>query len=340
MPVNQAESSESRPEPAADASLFRVVARSTKADATPAVVICVLTRGRPDGLARTLRSLIDQNIDVPFACLVADNDPGEARGAAAAAVLLGDGQVEGAAVIVERPGHCSASNGVFSAARCLYPASPWIAMIDDDEIADPNWLRHLLAAQERSGADLVGGPVLPRFERADSARFAAHPVFTPFFGHSGPVPFLYGSGNFLMRAAVLDRVGQPVFDPVFDFTGGGDFDFFLRCRDLGFKAWFEADATAVETVPAARTSLRWVLARSMRYGTINHMIETRAARTRLRAARVPLKSACLLALAPVRAAARLVATRNLLVASHPLMEAVGRVAAPFGLRPEQYRVRR
>ena len=320
--------------------MFKIVARSAGAAAPPSVVVCVLTRGRPEGLTATLRSLFQQDCGTPFACIVADNDSVEARGAAAAAIVLAGGRMQGAAVIVERPGHCSASNGVFAAARSLYPTVPWIAMIDDDEVADPGWLRHLLQAQEQSGADLVGGPVLPRFERPDAARFASHPVFTPFFGRSGPVPFLYGSGNFLMHASVLDRVGQPVFDPAFDFTGGGDFDFFLRCRDLGFKAWFEADAVATETVPTARTSLRWVLSRSMRYGTINHMIETRAAGTRLRALKVPLKSACLLALAPARAAARLLASRNLLVASHPLMEAVGRIAAPFGLRPEQYRVRR
>ena len=281
-----------------------------------------------------------QDCAVPFACVVADNDPDEALGAQAASAWFARAQRPGAAVVVDQPGHCSASNGAFAAARSLYPDAPWIAMIDDDEVADPGWLRTLLAAQERSGADLVGGPVHPRFERTDAALYAAHPVFTPFFGRSGPVPFLYGSGNFLMRASVLDRVGQPAFDPLFDFTGGGDFDFFLRCRALGLTAWFEAAAAATESVPMARTSPRWVLARSMRYGTINHMIETRAARTRADALRVHVKSACLLALAPARAAARFLASGNLLAASHPLMEALGRVAAPFGLRPEQYRMRR
>lgn len=307
---------------------------------TPTVVVCVLTCRRPAGLVATLHSLRRQDCAAPFTCLVADNDPADALGAAAASEFFRDGRLSGAAVIVDRPGHCSASNGVFAAARSLYPAAPWIAMIDDDEVADPGWLRHLLVAQARSGADLVGGPVQPRFECGDAARFAAHPVFTPFFGQSGPVPFLYGSGNFLVRASVLDEVGQPLFDPAFDFTGGGDFDFFLRCRDLGFTAWFENAARATETVPAARTSLRWVLSRSMRYGTINYMIESRSARSRLRRLKVPLKSACLLGLAPIRAASRLFRSHDLLIASHPLMEALGRAVAPFGLRPEQYRAPR
>ena len=318
--------------------LFRVAYRSVEPKDRPvAVAVCVLTRKRPAFLAAALASLAAQDMDQSFVCVVADNDPGAREGVAVARRAFEDGRLKGAAVIVEQAGHCAASNGVFAAARTLYPDVALLAMIDDDEIADPSWLRTLIAAQSRTGADLVGGPVVSRFERPDSAGFAAHPVFKPFFACSGPVPFLYGSGNFLVRSEVLDRIGQPIFDPAFNFTGGGDFDFFLRCRDGGFTAFFEAAAVATETVPAARTSTRWVLARSMRYGTINYMIESKAARTRLRAMKVPAKSFCLLALAPVRAVSRLLRSRNLLIAAHPVMEAVGRITAPFGLRPEQYR---
>ncbi len=324
----------------AGAALFELAGPWPAPAVRPVVVVCVLTCRRPEGLRATLASLLDQDCTSPFVCVVADNDPVAARGAAAALDVFAEGRLRGTAVVVGRPGHCSASNGVFAAARSLYPDAPFIAMIDDDEVASRGWLRALLAAQDHSDADLVGGPVLPRFERPDAGRFAAHPVFQPFLARSGPVSFLYGSGNFLMRAGVLDRVGQPVFDPAFDFTGGGDFAFFLHCRALGFTAWFETAAEATETVPTARTSTRWVLARSMRYGTINYMIESRAAGTRLRGLKVPLKTACLLALAPVRFARRYLASRDTLVASHPLMEAIGRVAAPFGLRPEQYRAPR
>ena len=320
-----------------DPALFRVAHRSAELEDRPAAVVCVLTRKRPGLLSAALSSLAAQNLDHPFVCIVADNDPAAQEGISVARQAFCDGPLRGAAVIVEQAGHCAASNGAFAAARALYPDVALVAMIDDDEIADRGWLNALVAAQNRTEADLVGGPVLSRFERPDSAGFAAHPVFKPFFAGSGPVPFLYGSGNFLIRSEVLDRFGQPIFDPAFNFTGGGDFDFFLRCRDRGFAAYFEAAAVATETVPAARTSTRWVLARSMRYGTINYMIERKAARTRLRALKVPAKSLCLLALAPARAASRLFRSRNLLIAAHPVMEAIGRIAAPFGLRPEQYR---
>lgn len=325
---------------ATNAGLFRMAYRGAEPDRRPSAVVCVLTRRRPEPLSKTLASVAAQEIKQPFVCVVADNDPGEGQGAKVATWFFEAGRLQGSAVFVDMAGHCSASNGAFAAARALYPDVGFIAMIDDDEIAEPCWLNALIGAQNRTGADLVGGPVLSRFERTDAAAFAAHPVFKPFFAESGPVPSLYGSGNFLMRSSVLDRMGHPVFDPAFNFTGGGDFDFFLRCRDLGFKAYFEAGAVAIESVPKARTSTRWVLARSMRYGTINYMIEKKAAQTGLRALGVPAKSLCLLALAPIRAATRLVLSRSFLIASHPVMEAFGRLAAPFGLRPEQYRPNR
>ena len=34
-------------------------------------------------------------------------------------------------------------------------------MIDDDEIASLNWVERMVRAAEATGADVVGGPVLP-----------------------------------------------------------------------------------------------------------------------------------------------------------------------------------
>ncbi|WP_284209741.1 glycosyltransferase family 2 protein [Methylorubrum aminovorans] len=303
----------------------------------PEVVVCIPTMRRPHLLTRTLQSLAAQDVRLPFVCLVADNDPSGREGAAIAKAFLQGSSLAGAVIVVPRAGNCEACSAAFAAARTLYPSAPFIAMIDDDEEAEPDWLRHLLEAQERSGADLVGGPVVAKFERSDAGFFAAHPVFLPYYSTTGPVPFLYGSGNVLIRATVLDRIGYPNFDDAFNFVGGGDIDFFKRCCAAGFTAWFENGARASETVPIARTQLRWVLARSLRYGAINYMIERKQVRTIGGQARILAKSIALLGLSPIRAARRLLASRNPLIASHPIAEAVGRIGAQFRLRPEQYR---
>ena len=46
-------------------------------------------------------------------------------------------------------------------------------MIDDDEIASPDWLERMLRAAEATGADIVGGPVLPHFDDAAETRACA-----------------------------------------------------------------------------------------------------------------------------------------------------------------------
>lgn len=323
-------------ETTSDAEPYEVVYVSDQL--RPSAVVCVPTMRRPEHLKLTLASLAAQDFEQPFACLVADNDALNRQGAALAESLLRDGKIAGAVVVVPRPGNCSACNSAFSAARALFPDAPLVTMIDDDEIAEVDWLRRLVEAQERTGADLVGGPVLPHFEQSRPAGLLDHPVFKPYYHKSGFVPFLYGSGNVLLRAAVLDRIGKPYFDDAFNFVGGGDLDFFKRCSRAGFTAFFENAARATETVPIERTSTSWVINRSLRYGAINYMVERKQATSVQAHLRIILKSLVLLGLGPARTLGRLLTYGTLLAAAHPLLEAVGRAAAHFGLRPEQYRL--
>ena len=57
--------------------------------------------------------------------------------------------------------------------KALQEAFDWgadaIAFIDDDEVAEPNWLDELLAVQRSSGAEGVCGPVLSHFEEPPPA---------------------------------------------------------------------------------------------------------------------------------------------------------------------------
>ena len=55
--------------------------------------------------------------------------------------------------------------------------------------------------------------------------------------------------------------------------------------------------------------------------------------------RIALKSGALLGVGLGRALSRLATTRDPLIAAHPMLEAIGRVTAQAGLRPEQYRHR-
>ena len=122
-------------------------------------------------------------------------------------------------------------------------------MIDDDEIASPDWLERMVSTAETTGADLVGGPVWPEFADEMKRGLRRHPAFAPAYQNSGPVPVIYGCGNCLIRRAVFERLGTPAFDLRFNFLGGGDTDFFYRCMRLGLRFHWTADAGISETVP-------------------------------------------------------------------------------------------
>ena len=79
-------------------------------------------------------------------------------------------------------------------------------MIDDDEVASPDWLERMLHAAETSGADIVGGPVWPNFDDKQKGDLERHPAFAPAYLASGPVPVIYGCGNCLIRRAVFERL--------------------------------------------------------------------------------------------------------------------------------------
>jgi hypothetical protein len=148
---------------------------------------------------------------------------------------------------------------------------------------------------------------------------------------------LYGSGNVLIRAEALARLERPQFDLRFNFLGGGDTDFFMRCRRAGLLAAWEMEGCVDEHVPPERMRSAWILRRGLRIGAINYLLERSAAATRLAALGAHAKTIGLFALVPWRFVASLARNEGVLAASHPLTIALGRLLAAFGWETEQYR---
>jgi len=210
-------------------------------------------------------------------------------------------------------------------------------MIDDDEEASPAWLAGMIGTARSSGADLVGGPVVRRFESNASPSLQKHPLFHSTITRSGETASLHGTGNCLIRRRVLEALGEPTLDPRFNFLGGGDMDFFTRCRLAGFKSYWNENAKVYETVPAQRMKARWVLGRSIATGVINYRIDQKRYQGRLGAAGLLLKNLVSLGISPFRAARALLATGHWLPASHPLCLSIGRNLAALGLAPAPYK---
>ncbi|WP_439359819.1 glycosyltransferase family 2 protein [Bradyrhizobium sp. DASA03007] len=312
-----------------------IVASSRVIDLSVGIVVCIPCFRRPQHLRLTLDSLVSQRTSRSFAVVVVENDAARRESAPVAAEYLAGGRLQGVCLVEERQGNCQAINAAFETAQALFPAATRFLMIDDDEIASPDWLELMVRTAEATGADVVGGPVVPVFDDDSQPWLSRHPAFCPAYDYSGAVPLIYGCGNCLITRAVFERFERPAFDLRFNFLGGGDCDFFVRCRDAGMTFHWTAEAVITETVPQSRTSLGWIAKRGLRIGAINYRVQSKAARSAAARMLVFAQMAGRLPLSLVRAASLLTSSKTV-VAMHPVMVALGSVLAAFGIEPKPY----
>lgn len=300
-------------------------------------VVCIPTFKRPEHLVQTLASLARQRTERRFAVIVVDNDSAAQAGRAAAEAVFAKGPLKGQCLVEPRQGNCSAINRAFTTALSAYPECRHFLMIDDDELAQPDWLERMVATAQRTGAGIVGGPVMPRFEPGTRPGLGRHPAFAPAYDRSGPVPVIYGSGNCLVTRRTFALMGAPPFDTGYNFLGGGDTDFFVRARRAGVTFYWEAEAVITETVPLARTRTGWLAARGLRIGAVNYRIERKHVRGLLGLTTLAGKSFAILGVSFGRGLLDLARTREPTIALHPILVALGRCLAALGVEPQPYR---
>jgi GT2 family glycosyltransferase len=317
---------------------FRAVAASSASlDPSIGTVVCIPCFRRPQHLRLTLESLARQRTERRFAVVIVENDALACGSVSVAIEFLASGKFPGLCVVEPRQGNCHAINAAFETARATFPAASNFLMIDDDEIASPDWLELMVGAAEANGADVVGGPVLQSFDDDMKRGLRRHPAFLPAYDTSGPVPIIYGCGNCLIKGAVFARLASPAFDLRFNFLGGGDVDFFTRCRRAGLRFHWVADAFIVETVPNSRTNPGWLAMRGLRIGAINYHVELKAARTARSRVKLLARMLGRLPLSLVRASRLFVTERKAIIALHPIAVAAGSALAAIGIEPQPYK---
>jgi len=321
--------------PSSDTRVLAAV--SPALDRSVPIVVCIPAFRRPRHLRLTLESLASQRTDRRFAVVIIDNDARDRESITVAAEFLIAGKFAGLCAVEPRQGNCYAINTAFEMALATFPDAAHFLMIDDDEVASADWLELMVDAAERTGADVVGGPVWPDFDDAMKQGLARHPAFRPAFEASGPVPMIYGCGNCLVTRRVFARLASPVFDLRFNFLGGGDVDFFTRCRRAGMRFQWVAEAAISETVPESRTHPRWLALRGLRIGAINYHVQRKVARTPWLRLRLLAKVLALWPLSLFRAAWLAATEHKALIALHPVIVAVGGTLALVGIEPQPYR---
>jgi len=302
------------------------------------IVVSLPTFKRPEHLIRTLDTLNAQTTKRKWAVVVIENETDKKEGATVAAPLFEAGKYHGMLIGESHRGNCNAYNAGWLTATKFFPNFKYVIVIDDDELADPDWIENMVATAERYDVSLVGGPQYPIFEKPNAEQWAKHPVFLPHYTKTGPVPIIYSSGNLLIARAVLEAHSYPFMDLKFNFTGGGDSDFLSRSIAKGFKVAWCAEGIVRETIPARRLENDWIRSRGLRNGVLSTLIEQRKRKDEpFGQVRVFLKSLALLAYSPIKAVRRGGAAGFAPVGTYFIHIGLGRVMAHFGYLNEQYR---
>jgi glycosyltransferase involved in cell wall biosynthesis len=214
------------------------------------VLIGVCTCLRPKMLERCLDSLVEQlfSSDIVVETIVVDND----RDPSARDVVQ---RIAGRSWLplkykhVRRRGIAIARNAVLDHAK-LRHCFDWVAFIDDDEVADPDWIAALMAPEYRATPVLMGRQEL------------IYPDPLPFWGTRRQKP-RRREGEAVKTAYTnnvrfsTDLIGAGLrFNEALGLMGGEDQEFFTEAYKRGFQIRRTERAITHETVHAERLTYR------------------------------------------------------------------------------------
>jgi glycosyltransferase involved in cell wall biosynthesis len=229
------------------------------------VSICVVTYRRPASLARLLERLgtlrFRRGVQPTLEVLVVDND--HERSARSVCEEMSRASTLPIRYATEpRRGIAIARN---TAVRLVRDRCAFVVFIDDDEEPDEHWIDELLWVQRTHTADVVSGPVLPRFEAPPPAWLRDADFFDRLRYPTGAVPRFGATNNVLVRAELFRGTTSP-FDERLGLTGGEDTLFFLRTARDGRRHVWADTAIVFEWLPPSRVQPRWLLRREFRKG--------------------------------------------------------------------------
>ncbi|KCZ52801.1 hypothetical protein HY3_13635 [Hyphomonas pacifica] len=237
--------------------------------------ICVCTYRRPF-IEATLRSLDAQILpaDVTARIIVIDNDE------TPSAKALVD-QVAGTLSIPVTYIHAPANNISIARNAGLEEAkAEWIAFIDDDEEAEPDWLACLLQTARLKDLDAVFGPAMAEYPDDAPHWMRKQDYHSNIPQRRGGVVQTGHTCNALLRASSSLVRGQR-FLLEKGKTGGEDTEFFFRLWFNGAKLDITEAAIVHEKVDPKRMNLDWIRNRKFRSGMSYgyHSLTTRNAVT-------------------------------------------------------------
>ncbi len=228
------------------------------------IAVCICTYKRPAFLAQLLEKLVRQRTDGLFtmSITVVDNDTSSSANETVAKAQRTE--TIPISYYIETVRNISLARNRSIDSSC----GDFIALIDDDEFPDTEWLLTLYLALKDTTASGVLGPVRPYFnERPPDWLVKSKLLERQEFATGTPLtdPQHTRTGNTLLRRSIFaDRNVR--FDPRFGRTGGGDAAFFKKLIESGHLFIWCNEAVVHETVLPERQQKSYYLKRAFTRG--------------------------------------------------------------------------
>ncbi|MCK5749162.1 MAG: glycosyltransferase family 2 protein [Oricola sp.] len=222
------------------------------------VLICAFRRA---SIVETLKSIDAQETpdNISLRAIVADNDDAPS---AEETVARAGAAMKTPVLYV----HAPARNISIARNACLDHAdADWVAFIDDDECAAPDWIARLYHHATSNGCDAVFGPALADYGETAPGWIRDYDYHTnrPLerwgevqTGHTCNALMRWRGAPYAAERFRLDK-GR---------SGGEDTEFFFRLWRGGAKLGLADDARVHETVDPARLNFDWIRTRKFRAG--------------------------------------------------------------------------
>jgi succinoglycan biosynthesis protein ExoM len=228
---------------------------------SPNVSVCIATYRRNERLRAVLEDMTRQS-RLPDQVVVVDNDS-----AGGARPIVEECRAAGAPFKIDYGIEPEPNIAMTRNRTVALATGDWVAFIDDDERAPPEWLGQLLYSVETFHADGVLAPVEPQVPPTAPAWIRRGRFYDfPHQADGAPVP-LSGMrfGNLLLRTSLLRAEPGP-FDIRHGLMAGEDVDLLVRLARKGAKiVWFDK-ACVFEPIEPKRLSLRWLVLRAVSGG--------------------------------------------------------------------------
>ncbi len=140
----------------------------------------------------------------------------------------------------------------------------YLICVDDDEYVVKEWLTELIETMANNKADIVVGPVFPKFENETPIQISKW-FYRIKHENNEQLSSFFGGGNLILRSKFL-KDNDLKYDVRFNTTGGEDTYFGVQALKKEARIFWAEKAIAYENIPEERARLNWLFKRYYRGG--------------------------------------------------------------------------